>query len=181
MTKWLVKIEGITPLLMHKYIGIPEAKTAKEKPDREQAESFTYRDKHGSLCIPTRNMRGCIIEGFVNSAGNKMKTSTKMKVSPRIKVVGSDEDRLNIPLEVGDYEIDKQSVPSGGRTGGIRDWCVRPIINEWKASFILEETLDIAEKELQYKLDFAGTDAGVLSNRPNGYGRFRVVSLEKLK
>ena len=166
---------------MHNYIGIPESKAAKEKPDQNQAEAFVYRDKQGSLAIPVRNMRSCIIEGFVNSAGSKLKTKTKMNVSPRIKVIGGDEDIMNIKISTQAYSIDKQSVPSGGRTGGIRDWCVRPRIDEWEAEFILEESLDLAKKDLKYKLDFAGSDVGVLSNRPNGYGRFVVVSVSPLK
>ena len=166
---------------MHNYIGIPESKAAKEKSDHDQAESYTYRDKHGDLAIPVRNMRSCIIEGFVNSAGSKLKTKTKMRVSPRIKVIGGDDDRMYIKLSNQEYSIDKQSVPSGGRTGGIRDWCVRPRIDEWEATFILEESLDISAKDLKYTLDFAGSDVGVLSNRPNGYGRFSVVSVSPLK
>ena len=179
--KWITEIEGISPLLMHNYIGIPESKTAKEKPAQDQAEAFSYRDKHGALAIPVRNMRSCIIEGFVNSAGNKLKTKTKMNVSPRIKVTAMGEDKMNITLSTQEYSIDKQSVPSGGRTGGIRDWCVRPRIDEWSASFILEESLGLSEKDLLYKLEFAGTDVGILSNRPNGYGRFRVLSVKPLK
>ena len=179
--KWITQIKGISPLLMHNYIGIPESKAAKEKSDQDQAESYSYRDKHGDLVIPVRNMRSCIIEGFVNSAGSKQKTKTKMNVSPRIKVIGGKEDLMNIKLSSQEYSIDKQSVPSGGRSGGIRDWCVRPRIDEWGAEFILEESLDISEKDLRYKLEFAGSDVGVLSNRPNGYGRFSVVSLSPLK
>ena len=181
MAKWLVKTEGTTPLLMHKFIGIAEAKTAKEKLDQAQAETFAYRDKHGELCVPARNMRSCIVEGFVSSAGAKMKTSTKMSVAPRIRVTGADGDPLNIPLNVDTYEIDKQSAFSGSRNAGVRDWCIRPIIPEWAVEFTLDEGLGIDEKELLYKLNFAGGDVGVLSNRPNGYGRFKVVSLEKLK
>ena len=179
--KWNIEIKGISPLLMHNYIGIPESKVAKEKPDDAQAESFAYRDKNGDLAIPIRNMRSCIIEGFVNSAGNKMKKKTKMNVSPRIKVMGMGDDVMNIKLPTQEYSIDKQSVPSGGARGGVRDWCVRPRIDEWSAEFLLEESLDIGESELKYKLGFAGSDVGVLSNRPNGYGRFTVVSISAVK
>ena len=176
--KWKVGIEG-KDLLMYKFIGISESKDAKTKPDQQQAETYTYRNKQGELAIPIGNMRACIIDGFVQSAGNKLKTKTKMEVSPRIKVQSLDEDKMYLTLSNQNYEIDKQSVPSGGRMGGIRDWCIRPRIDEWSTEFILQENLDIGREELLYKLEFAGTDVGLLSNRPNGFGRFKVVNLEE--
>ena len=178
--KWLIEIEGTTPLLVHKYIGIPETKAAKELPDIDQAERFTYRDKDGDLCIPTTNMRSCIIEGFVNSAGSKMKTKTQMNVSPRLKVYSTNDDKLNIKLSAQEYTVDKRSAPSGGRRGGVRDWCVRPRIDEWGLEFVLEESLGLSERELKRKIEFAGSDAGLLSNRPNGFGRFQVNGLKPL-
>ena len=178
--KWKAKIEGTTPLIMHKFIGIDESKENKEKPDEQQAEAYSYRNNKGELCIPVGCMRTCIIEGFVQSAGRGQKTSTKMEVSPRIQVKSLDEeDLINIPLSVQEYEIDKRSVPSGGGTRSIRDWCVRPIITEWGAEFFIQESLDISYEDLMYKLSYAGTDVGVLGNRPNGYGRFKVVTLEE--
>jgi hypothetical protein len=124
-------------------------------------------------------MRASIVEGFVGSAGAKQKTKTKMEVSPRIKVESLDDDPLFIPIGVNEYVIDKRSVSSGGKTRGVRDWCVRPMINKWNAVFILNSNVDISEDELRYKLDFTGTDVGVLSNRPNGFGRFKVETFEK--
>ena len=176
--KWKTRIEG-KDLVMHRFIGMNESKDAKTKPDQQQAEGYTYRNKNGELAIPIGNMRACVIEGFVQSAGNKMKTKTKMEVSPRIQIQSPYDDGLYLTLSNQTYNIDRRSVPSGGRSGGVRDWCVRPRIDEWGTEFILQETLDIPRNELLYKLEFAGSNVGVLSNRPNGFGRFKVVSLEE--
>lgn len=177
--KWKAEIEGTTPLIMHRFIGIDESKTNKEKPDDQQAEAYAYRNKKGELGIPTANMRTCIIEGFVQSAGRGQKTSTKMEVSPRIQVKSLDEDSMYLTLDTQSYDIDKRSVPSGGGTRSIRDWCIRPILGSWSTWFIVQEDLNVSYEDLMYKLVYSGSDVGVLGNRPNGYGRFKVVSLEE--
>jgi len=179
--KWKVEIEGITPLLMHRFIGMEESKAAKEKPYEQQAEAFAYRNKHGELAIPAGNMRACIVQAFYDSAGRGRKTADKNEAAARINVYSDYEDRMNLTLEPQEYEIDKRSAFSGSKNRGIRDWCIRPIMEEWSTVFILDERLGLPEDELLYKLQFAGTDVGVLSNRPNGFGRFKVTSLEEYK
>jgi len=187
MNKYNVKAKGVTDLLPHKYIGISQAKEANQlTDDKERAERFTYRDKNGMLCIPVECIRATIINGFVGTAGPKQKTKTKMHVSPRIRVQSlSDYDLTNVPLmlngeHITSYEIDRRSYSAGGRSGGIRDFCVRAKIPEWEIEFQLISTVDISKKDLKYKLDFAGSDVGVLSNRVNGYGRFEITNLQKI-
>ena len=178
-TKYEIEIRGTTPLLPHKFGGIGESKALKELPDSEQAERVTYRDKNGLLAIPVTNMRACIIEAFYDTAGKSQKTATKKKVAPRIRVLSTDDDPLNLTLSTQEYEIDKRSFSAGGRSGGIRDFVVRPIIREWKTSFTLASTVDISDADLEYTLGFAGSDVGVCSNRINGYGRFEVTSFKR--
>lgn len=179
--KWKVEIKGITPLLMHKFIGMEESKAAKEKPYDQQAEAFAYRNKQGELAIPAANMRASIVQAFYDSAGRGQKTAARNEAAARINVYSDNGDRMNLTLKPQEYDIDKRSAFSGSKNRGIRDWCIRPIMEEWSTDFILEERLDIAEEELLYKLKYAGTDVGVLSNRPNGFGRFEVISLEAYK
>ena len=179
--KCRIKAKSTSPMLMHKFIGMAESKQAKKKPLPDHAESFAYRDKDGNLAIPIMNMKACIIDGFVQSAGSKQKTSTKMNVSSRIGIKSLGNDPMNLTLDVNEYEINRISVPSGGRTGGVRDWCVRPMIPEWSVEFVLVSNVDISEEDLKYKMIFAGTDVGIMSNRPNGYGRFEIVEFEEIQ
>lgn len=166
---------------MHKFIGMEESKAAKEKPYEQQAEAFAYRNKQGELAMPAANMRACIVQAFYDSAGRGQKTSARNEAAARISVRSEHSDRMNLTLTPQEYDIDKRSAFSGSKNRGVRDWCIRPIMEEWSTDFILEERLDIPEEELLYKLRYAGTDVGVLSNRPNGFGRFEVTSLEEHK
>lgn len=179
--KYEVQIKGTTPLLFHKFCGIEESKAIKELPDSEQAEKVAYRDKNGKLAIPVTNMRACIIEAFYDTAGKGQKTKTLKNIAPRIRIASMGDDLSNLTLSTQEYEIDKRSYSAGGRSGGIRDFVVRPIISEWETSFILSSTVDIQDDDLEYKMGFAGSDIGVCSNRVNGYGRFEVVSFNRKK
>lgn len=179
--KYEVQIKGTTPLLPHKFCGIEESKTIKELPDSEQAERVAYRDKDEKLCIPVTNMRACIVEAFYDTAGKGAKTKTLKNIAPRIRIASAGNDPSNLTLSTQEYEIDKRSYSAGGRSGGIRDFVVRPIIPEWETEFILSSTVDISDDDLKYKLSFAGSDVGVCSNRINGYGRFEVTSFNRKK
>lgn len=178
--KYLVKVKANTPLLPHKFCGIEESKHIKELPDTEQAERVTYRDKNGLLCIPVANMRSCLIEAFYDTAGAKQKTKTKKHVAPRIRIMSDGDDPINLTLSTQEYEIDKRSYSAGGRSGGVRDFVVRPMIQDWETAFILSSTVDISDDDLKYQLEYAGSDVGVCSNRINGYGRFEVTSFERV-
>lgn len=177
--KYEVQIRGTTPLLPHKFCGIEESKAIKELPESEQAEKVAYRDKDGKLAIPIANMRACIIEAFYDTAGKGQKTKTLKNAAPRIRITAAGDDPFNLTLSTQEYKIDKRSYSAGRKSGGIRDFVIRPIINEWETAFILSSTVDISDDDLKYKIEFAGSDVGVCSNRVNGYGRFEVVSFNQ--
>ena len=176
MKKFKVKAKSTTHALIHKFNGLSEEKRIKEMTETEQAEKHAYRHPNGNLAFPCEWFRGCIVNNFIDKAGSKTKTSTKNTVAPRIRV----EPNL-IDLGIKDYEIDIRSVPSGGRSGGIRDFCIRPRIDEWEAEFTLLSLLDYPASEMRRSVEVAGIDIGVGSNRVNGFGRFEVVSFEELK
>lgn len=175
MKKYKCMIKGTTPILMHKFNGLAEEKRIKEFADSEQAEKHAYRHTNGNLAIPAEWVRGCIINNFIDKAGAKMKTSTKKKVAPRIRV-----EPYMIDLGITDYEVDIRSVPSGGARGGVRAMCVRPIIETWEAGFTLLSQLDYSKADIRRNIEVAGIDVGIGSNRVNGYGRFSLESFEEI-
>ena len=172
--KWDFEIVGTSPLLPHKFNGIDEEKKTKELPKEEQAEAHAYRCSNGNLAVPCEWIRGCLINLFILRAGNKEKTRTKIRVSPRIRI----EPPL-LDLGINEYEIDVRSAPSGNLSrGGTRDICVRPRIDSpWKIRGVLCSSLE-ENREMRKYLEDAGENIGIGSNRINGYGRFKVTSFE---
>jgi hypothetical protein len=176
MLKCKFKIEGLTPILMHKFNGIEEEKQLKQKSDAERAEAHAYRLPNGNLAIPCEWIRGCLRDYYILTAPPKKKNETRLQVAPRIRV----EPRM-LDLNIKNYEIDKCSVPSGNISrGGIRDFCVRPRIDRWQVEGFLVTTLEKSVEELKNDFEQAGVEIGIGSNRVNGFGRFRVLDFTKL-
>lgn len=169
--KFDFKIEGTSPILMHKFNGQEEERRLKELPHKEQAEYHAYRGENGNLALPAEWLRRSVIESFMDKAPKKDKQATKKRVSPRIRV-----DPILLDLNLKDYDIDVRGIPVGnmGR-GGARDICVRPLIRNWTAIGTLISGLD-ESRAMKKWLEFAGEEVGIGSNRINGYGRFKVTS-----
>lgn len=168
-------IEGVTPILMHKFNGQEEEKRVSELPHAEQAEYHAYRTSEGTLGIPSTWIRGCLIDTFIDAAPQKAKQKTKQRVSPRIRV-----EPMMLDLGIKTYEIDVQGIPSPktGR-GGTRTIVVRPLVRSpWHATGKLVIGLD-ESRELEKWLIQAGEEIGIGANRINGYGRFKVTAFKQ--
>jgi hypothetical protein len=177
MKKYKFTIEGTSPLLPHKFNGQDEEKALKQRSDQEQAEAHVYRLPNNHLGVPNEWVKGCLRDYLISVAGSKKKLETKAKVSPRIAV-----EPTMLDLEQEEYEVDRRAVPSGAKTGGTRDFCVRPKINTpWKTEGILVTSLDKTKQQLEKDLTQAGVEVGMGSNRINGYGRFKVTKFEEIK
>jgi len=173
MNIFKVRVEDLSPILVHKFNGQDESKRIKELSIEDQAEAYAYRNDEG-LYAPSEWFRGCLINQFIEAEKKKKKGSTKNRVSPRIQISPPE-----ISLGTDTYKIDKRSASSGGRGGGTRDWVVRPIIHEWAAEFTLRTTIEDSPSYIKQMLEYSGENVGVGSNRVNGYGRFKVVSFEE--
>lgn len=171
-----VEIEGITELLQHKFNGLDEEKRIKELSNEEQAKKHLYMSEDGILYFPSEWMRYAIIDTYIRRAGNKQKTAEKLRVSPAIRIFPAE-----ISLGTKDYIIDVRSVPCGNMSrGGVRDFCVRPKIPiGWKAKFIIQSGLNDDLSDVKDILEEIGERFGIGSNRVNGYGRFKVTSINK--
>jgi len=176
LDKYKVEAKSTSSMLVHKFNGKDVEKSLKEKSDFTQAEAHAYRTEDGNLAIPASWFRGCLIEYLVSTAGAKQKTSTKQEVSPRIQILPE-----LISLGTKEFEIDKRAIPVKihGKIADM-DFCIRPIIKSWKVTFTLVSALDKTAKQLKIDLENAGIEQGIGSNRINGYGRFEVVSFNKI-
>jgi hypothetical protein len=54
------------------------------------------------------------------------------------------------------------------------------MIEEWKADFVLVTTLDKTLAQWKADIEGAGIDTGIGSNRINGYGRFKILTITKV-
>lgn len=174
----VVEIEGITPLLMHRFTeeaalkiqgGNSAVAPAGEKgTPREQAEKFAYRDeKTGQLYMP-----GAWIFGSVIGAGAFKKVGRKQVTTAKSSLVPAGIALLDTMILLGtkDFEVDTRPISTS--TGG-KQILHRPRLDKWKASFELDvdETMFSAGfvREL---VDEAGKKVGVGSWRPSRKGPF---------
>lgn len=174
--KYEFEIEGITDILPHKFNGLKEEKQLKEESSEVQAKAHAYFHNNGNLAIPNEWIKGALIEEFYDSAGSNQKTKTKKEVAPRINIIPE-----LIDLGIKSYEIDIRSAPSGGRRGGVRDFCTRPRIKmPWKAKGTLITTLNKTDDEWKRKFENTGRNQGIGSNRPWGFGRFKLNKFKRI-
>jgi len=184
-----VTIEGVSPLLMNRFVEANEVKisngtssslqSGNKGTPREQAEVKAYRDEDtGELYLPGPNlMRAIINAGIFHKAGKKQLTTQKSSLIPAFMQI----DDLVIPLNTDKWEVDSRSVviPS---TGG-RIMCHRPRCDEWSCTFHL--TVDdsgISESLARTLVDDAGMKIGLCDFRPERkgpFGRFKVTGWRK--
>jgi hypothetical protein len=190
-TTYTFSIEGVSPILMHKFNGQEEEKRISELPHAEQAEYHAYhayRTAEGNLGIPNTWIRGCLIDTFIDAAPSKAKQKTKQRVSPRIRVEPmmltiepQTHEVSEVQMQIGclpyDIQVDNIPTPKTGR-GGTRQIVVRPLIRKWKTTGKLITGLD-ESREMEKWLAQAGEEIGIGANRINGYGRFKVTAFKQ--
>jgi hypothetical protein len=177
-----VTIEGIGEgLLMHSPTGMLDEPTTKKNPAKQydaekDAEAVTYRNKQGNLYIPSRAVKGCIL----NASGwyKFGKRSAKPILAGGIRIEPSDVELIDKKGKViTKYEIDRRTVVIQ-RQRIVR---ARPLIREWRAKFkiIYDPTL-IQETEIIHEiLKESGKRIGLLDNRPQKYGDNGLFVVEK--
>lgn len=170
-----VKLVCETDLMMHQFNGKDQEKELENLPEREQAEKHAYRSPEGYLAVPRTWLKGTFMEAVERLAGRKWRAE-KASYAPRVMV-----EPEWVMLEPQEYEIDRRSVPSP-ETRGVRNrsFCIRPIIRGWSLSFRLVTTVPDSADSLREKLEYAGREIGMGSNRPNGYGRFKVTEFKEV-
>lgn len=178
MKKIQVEIKGLSPLLMNSPKGMLEEKEKMKKTTMNynhevEAERVAYRDKKGQLFIPSAAIKGCL----VNAAAYKKfgKHTARPIIAGGVFITPNE-----VLLGTKDYEIDVRTVVIQ-RARVVK---ARPVINEWKVSFILnyDETM-IPDSESMIKpiLEDAGKRVGLLDFRPQKLGNFGTFEVTKWK
>jgi len=180
MKKIEVEIEGTSPLLMHSCENMMQ-QTATKNPAKNydpkvDAENVAYRNKAGSLIVPSR----CLKAAILNAASwyKFGKKSAKQIIAGCTRVEPYDivlTDKKGKTLK--DYDIDMRPVVVQ-RSRIIRS---RPRLDEWRLKFdiIYNDEIIGDTKIIKAIIEEAGQRIGILDNRPQKYGEngtFQVVS-----
>lgn len=178
-----VRIDGITPMLIHRFSdqaamdatsGNRKSMVGEQKTPQEEADGFLYKDSEGKPVMPQPNMFRCIIDAgtFIKIGKGKVSTQKTSLVPACLSIPD-----LYIPIiHKQPWTVDTRPVriPS---TGG-RILRHRPIFNDWSLDFtlILDEEI-MSAKLLRQLVDIAGSRIGLGDFRPackGPYGRFVV-------
>lgn len=182
-----VTIEGVTPLLMHKFTDADAMKASSGNnavmvgdrgTPQEVSEAALYTDEEGTPIIPQPNLLRCIIDAGKFFKAGKSKVTT-MKTSLIPACVFMDLAHFDL-LHEDPWRVDTRPVriPS---TGG-RILRHRPCFEDWRIEFEfeLDETI-IGVKLMREIVDTAGQRIGLGDFRPDckgPFGRFKVTRWE---
>lgn len=185
MKTYICVIEGLTPMLQHRFGDAEEMDAAsrkihvKTKDPREEAEKCAYRNAAGELYVP-----GAAIARMVREAGaaHKQRGSRKsLKYVVPAAILVPEEQIVLRDAEgnaLTDYEVDSRPVVIPSTKGRIMRH--RPRLNYWCAEFHIEIDDDVLEASLIHQLLIeGGSKLGLLDFRPEKggtFGRFAVVS-----
>lgn len=172
-----VEITGETPLLMHSAHSMMDTvmtkNPAKQYDKVKEAEKVAYRTKLGKLCVPSRCVKACLINGASWFKFGKKSAKKIVAGCTRIQPV-------EIILVNQKYEIDLRPVVIQGRDRIIR---ARPRLDRWKLAFeiIYNEKILDDTGILKQILEEAGQTIGLLDNRPQKFGENGTFKITKWK
>ncbi|MGQ9570179.1 MAG: hypothetical protein ACUVWN_04590 [bacterium] len=177
-----VRIEGITPLLMHRFgqdtDNVPKSKKKGQKQITDDYKSYLYVDHEGKLVQPAEH-----IMGAMKDAGAKFQIPSQRKMTYK-KIIGSGAVQVVpdlIPHEVQSWTVDSRPVVvNRGRI--IRQ---RPRLDRWALSFtLLYDEEEISKATLKEILEVAGKTVGIGDFRPakgGMFGKFMVTQFDEVK
>lgn len=176
MKKVSIRIEGISPLLMHRFPLTEKDEKSKiknQKKNMDDVEGSLYRDDQGKLVQPSSHLIGTL-----KKAGAKYQIPGQGKLTYK-NLMGSGAviiEQDMIEHEIQTWDVDRRPVVVQ-RARIIRS---RPILKEWALSFNVEFDEDEVPKEVLKELfDYAGRRVGIGDYRPGlggPFGRFIVTS-----
>ena len=179
-----IRIEGITPLLCHRFSdeaarkatsGVTDGIRTNPDDPRVIADGYLWKDEHGNPVIPGPNMfRNIIDAGIFIKTGRSKLTTGKSSLVPAAVMF----HEMLLPIESRhDWSVDTRPVRNPV-TGG-RFNCHRPRFDDWRLEFnvTLDESI-IAYATFRELVDKAGTHIGLGSFRPANkgtFGRWKVI------
>lgn len=182
MEKVKVRIEGISPLLMHRFpVGEEdkESKVRNRTQTKDDVESYLYQDEEGKLVQPATHLIASL-----KKAGAKFQIPGQGKLTFK-NLMGSGAVIIEPDMilhENQKWEIDRRPVVI--RSGAQRSRIVRsrPMLKEWALVFNIEYDEDeIPKSVLNEVLVYAGKRVGIGDFRPSvggSFGRFIVTQFD---
>ena len=179
MKRYRVKVEGLSPYLMHRFAG--EDKKVGGAPGvedyKKETEKALYKNSEGKIYIPNSQIHGCLVE-----AGKQMKVIGKGK-STYSKLFGAFVlvEPMEIILSPQSYDVDSRSVVIQ-KSRVIR---YRPKWDKWSVEFDIVAYEDgISGEAIKQALELGGKYSGIGDYRPQKkgpFGRFEVIYFEEVK
>jgi hypothetical protein len=180
-----IKIEGVTPLLMHAFTDADQqaasagSRVSSAAGDRgtakEQASEHLYLSADGeTIIMPQPNIFSCIVEAgkFFKNGKSKI-TTQKTSLIPACVFFNATE----YPLEHDGWSVDTRAVRIPSTGGRIQRH--RPIFETWAITFDVDlDTDEMSEKLFREIVDAAGNKIGLGDFRPatkGPFGRFKVI------
>ena len=180
MEKVKVKIEGVSPLLQHRFPEEenPEHKSKKIKkefPAKEEAEKGLYKDPDGKIYQPANTIKGSLLRASTSFLYEK-KTSYRQVIAGSVFITPD-----AIPHIYQKWVVDRQPVVIQ-RSRIMR---ARPRFDKWALEFEMEFDEQVISKDkLKEILDYAGQRKGIGDFRPEkggSFGKFMVTKFEEIK
>jgi len=173
MTKIKVKIKGISPLIMHKFVSSAGTSSRGKKVyiPSEEAEKVAYRNDDGKLVLPTTHFKAAMTKAATEFTAKGKKTYKDFIKS------GLMFDEIETILDQQEYKVYTCPVVIA-RSRIERS---RPRIDKWSCSFTMEITDEtwLNQSIVREILEAAGKYKGVGDNRPE-FGRFEIAEFTKL-
>lgn len=173
-----IRLEGISPLLMHRFpVGDVDLKSKEKnnKKNQDDVESYMYLDENGKLVQPSTHIIGCL-----KRAGTKFQVTGSGKLTYK-NLLGSGAVMISpdmIPHEMQTWTVDRRPVVVM-RARIVRS---RPMLSKWALNFSIEYDEDeITKGTLKEILDYAGRRVGIGDFRPEKggpFGRFITTKFE---
>jgi len=171
------RIEGLAPLLQHRFPEEEEDLKAKRKTGRvdysQEVEKALYRDENGVIYEPSSHIEGALRKAAANFQipGKGKKTYKNLILS---SVIVEPE---KIPLNPQTYTVDRRSVV----VNRARVYRYRPRFENWSLEFTIKILDDqLSPDVLQEILEYAGAACGIGDYRPK-FGRFKVTQFEVIE
>jgi hypothetical protein len=182
-----VKIQGVTPLLIHRFAEAAEtsrqsrAAMVSDKDPREEARKVAYIAPDGTFFFSA-----FAIPNAMGSCGSnhKMKGTRKTArfvVPSAIRMTTDTITILNCEGPAKDFEVDARPVTIPATKGRVMRY--RPRFNAWGAEFDLVVNDELMTVDLAHRLlEEAGQQIGIGDFRPEKrgpFGTFRVTRFEE--
>lgn len=174
-----MKIEGISPLLMHRFpVGAEDekikAKTRSQTTD--DVESYLYTNENGNLVQPSTHLIGSL-----RKAGARFQIPGQGKLTYK-NLMGSGAvfiDPDMIPHEIQKWEVDRRPVVIG-KARIVRS---RPMLKKWALGFTVEyDDEEVPKQALKEIFEYAGRRVGIGDFRPEKggpFGRFMITEFKR--